>query len=486
MATYDFDNYETGTSTAVNTADDTYITLVQSRRNMPSGWMKYVHPQSWVYFRNDEYKMVVDDDVREPEILAGINKFYLANQTSILPDGVEACLLGSAGTYFYLIVDHNQCVAEHLNNRPLRDWVSGFAEPSTANLIRCRRLYWNFIQRHPCHMTQPRRALTEAIDSVRAYYFDNLMFGQRSTVPFSQTECDNLLRHLEVPQGPTIRETSMVTLVAWILREVYSYRHAEGYGKYTSNQLRARQRTPRGSVYVPSSPSVIASALIRFLMNGPFFGIPQTYLEHVQHASEFRGRLSSLHQSWREYTDRLVREYSDFILISTVLLSATVGLLSVSDIGQMARVCSIMAAFASLGSITTGAFFVWRHQRDTHISTTRTFAYMNNAHRNFFGLPGHALFLSLPPVLLVWSLVGLTIAIVAYALQPVTTSEVNDVASTSVTIVIFFLVMVCTGMAIYVFVKMWNWGSRIWKPKFVPVSRIWADCLSRTRAGEKG
>lgn len=63
----------------------------------------------------------------------------------------------------------------------------------------------------------PRRALTEAIDSVRAYYFgnsqtrlmitethrdiDNLTNGERSTVPFSKTECDDLLRHLEAHQG---------------------------------------------------------------------------------------------------------------------------------------------------------------------------------------------------------------------------------------------------------------------------------------------
>ncbi|EPT02768.1 hypothetical protein FOMPIDRAFT_1047503 [Fomitopsis schrenkii] len=466
MTTEDVDDYKTGASTAVNSTDDAYMSLTHTRIRTPSGWTKYIHPQSWAYFRNDEYKLVVDEDIRKPEIIVHINDYYLANPSSTLPDGIEACLLGSAGAYFYLIVDHIQCVAEHANDKRLRDWAD-LGERSLDNLLRRRRLYWNFIQGHPSHTVMPRRALTEAIDSIRAYYFDNLTNGQRSTVPFSKVECDDLLRHLEAHQGATIRETSMVILIAWILREVYSYRHAEGYGKHTFNQFRTHQSALNPPVYVPRRPSAVARKFLSFLINVPFFGIPQTYLEHIQHASEFRGRLSSLQSSWREYTEQLIREYSDFILIATVLLSATIGMLSVGDIAQVSRACSIMAAFAALGSIATGVFFVWRHQRDTRVSTTRTFAYMNNAHRNFFGLPGHALFLSLPPVLLAWSIIGFTVAIVAYTLQSVTASPTSDVASTSIALAIFLLVLLGTTIAIYIFIRMWRWESRTWTTQIV-------------------
>lgn len=92
---------------------------------------------------------------------------------------------------------------------------------------------------------------------------------------------------------------------------------------------------------------------------------------------------------------------------------------------------------------------------------------MNNAHRNFFGLPGHALFLSLPPVLLAWSLIGFTVAIVAYTLQPVTTNPTTDVASTAITLVIFLLVLLCTTIAIHIFIRMWRWESRTWKTQIV-------------------
>ena len=92
---------------------------------------------------------------------------------------------------------------------------------------------------------------------------------------------------------------------------------------------------------------------------------------------------------------------------------------------------------------------------------------MNNAHRNFLGLPGHALFLSLPPVLLAWSLIGFTVAIVAYTLQPVTASPTTDVASTAITLAIFLLALLCTTIAIYIFISMWRWESRTWKTQIV-------------------
>ncbi len=78
-------------------------------------------------------------------------------------------------------------------------------------------------------------------------------------------------------------------------------------------------RTYRKSLNKPLGFSPKETAMTRFflmlLIHGPFFGIPQTYLAHIKTASEFRGHLAGLRQSWESYTKQLVREYSDFILI---------------------------------------------------------------------------------------------------------------------------------------------------------------------------
>ncbi len=57
-------------------------------------------------------------------------------------------------------------------------------------------------------------------------------------------------------------------------------------------------------------------------------------------------------------------------LHSTSTLRATVGILTINDIGDVARVAAVVSTFASLGSITVGVFFVWRHQRNIHMPSS--------------------------------------------------------------------------------------------------------------------
>lgn len=98
-----------------------------------------------------------------------------------------------------------------------------------------------------------------------------------------------------------------------------SFRHAERHGRFTYPQFKTYQQSLRHPPYVPPTSSRLSQILLSILVNGPFFGIPQTYLEHVRKASEFPGRLSGLGQNWEKYTQQLTQEYSDFILVVSIL-----------------------------------------------------------------------------------------------------------------------------------------------------------------------
>ena len=45
-------------------------------------------------------------------------------------------------------------------------------------------------------------------------------------------------------------------------------------------------------------------------------------------------------------------------------------MLTVNDVGTIARITALLSVFASLGSITIGVFFVWRHQRNTQMPSS--------------------------------------------------------------------------------------------------------------------
>jgi hypothetical protein len=150
-----------------------------------------------------------------------------------------------------------------------------------------------------------------------------------------------------------------------------------------------------------------------------------------------------------------------------------VGLLSVPDIQATSRAAGIVSVFASMGSMITGVFCLWRHQTNVkqsqsvrpfdlrvwHISDAIAFqfTYLHNAHQGIFGLHGHAIFLSLPPVLLVWGIIAFAIGFIAYTAQGLVGGPSTggwDAAWVALTISLLLLIVVALGL--YTFAGMWS------------------------------
>ncbi|KAI0638317.1 hypothetical protein C8Q77DRAFT_1215149 [Trametes polyzona] len=429
--------------------DSTYITVSHLDAIAPPGWLTHVHPRGARYWTNPKYHVVVHDDIGDPSTLQRANDFCNQCAAFDLPPGMEVHMIGGMDTSFCLYVNHNQGVAGYelakVKSIAVRDMA-------VNALLRARRLYWAFIHLHPSHHPCPPQGFEEAIDALRSYYHEHIQAGSRTFAPFSKRECEELLGVLHSMKGEEPRLPATISLLGWILKDVYSSRPAQKYGLYTHEQLKAFRESAHQAPELTRQPSALTRLVVLGLIHGPFFGIPQTYLAHVKSASEFRGHLDGLKDSWQSYTLQLVREYSDFILIATVLLSATVGLLTIDDIGEPCRVAAMLSAFAALGSMTVGVFLVWLHQRNTRMPSS--FSYLHNARNNPLGLSGHALLLSLPPVLLVWSIVGFTAATLAYALQDTMR------ASTWVILGLFVILFVAVLAGLYTFSTIWHWQSQ--------------------------
>jgi hypothetical protein len=95
-----------------------------------------------------------------------------------------------------------------------------------------------------------------------------------------------------------------------------SFQDAESYGQHTAKQLQALQASRAPAAYAPLyKHRPFTQGAIRWIINICFFTIPWTYLAHVKSSSEYRGRLSTVQRNWEAYIERLVQEYSDFLLI---------------------------------------------------------------------------------------------------------------------------------------------------------------------------
>ncbi|KAJ7228788.1 hypothetical protein GGX14DRAFT_415053 [Mycena pura] len=441
-------------------------TLV-SDNYLPEGWLLHAHPQGWIYFSNPSLKIITDQDIRLHEVHEILQEALRSNPLESLDAGEEleihlhmttelqASEAAPGRGIMSLAINHKHCIASYTVEE-VKEFEALQTDLHTLN--RRRRLYWNFLWNHPSHRALPSRALPEAKDALVWYMTDNLISGQRSVVPFSKPECDDLGKALKELADPCYDTSPAKTVfISWFLREVCSFRDSEQYGTHTLKQSEALRRELKTSSSSSSStvhrPPLFLLPLLNMIIRVFFFGIPLTYLSHVRKSSEYRGRLANVQQNWENYIDRLVREYAHVLLISTVLLSATVGLLSVSDILQPSKTAAIVSALASLGSVIVAVVGIWRHQASTR--TGDSFTYMYNAQHNYLGYHGHAMLLSLPPVLLVWAVVTFTGSILAYAMQ-----DAHGTIAVWLVFSVFLVFLILVMAALYTFSGLWSFQRR--------------------------
>ncbi|KAI0265174.1 hypothetical protein BC834DRAFT_880407 [Gloeopeniophorella convolvens] len=437
------------------------VPSLQNTLPTPEGWTTHIHPQGWVYFHNAKSRVVTNDDVRSPEVLDVIEKYMETYPLSDLTDGLELLIPHNPQPnehMFSLVANHQTCMTGY----GLKDVLT--TEGMEAHdLNKRRRMYWNYLERHPNHSPLPPNAENEAKDALAWFYIDNLMTGPRSTVPYTKEECEDLLRTIQRTKSD-LGEFSpgRVVFLSWLMRTIWSFRISERYGQDTyrqSEDIRA-DRTPVGpppNVPFPGYIRIPLNFIITFLL----FSIPNTYLEHVRVASQYHGRLASVQSNWDRYTRRIVKEYQDFLLIATVLLSATVGLLALPDVQSTSRAAGIVSVFASMGSMITGVFCVWRHQ--ANVKESQSFTYLHNAYGGILSLQGHAMYLSLPPVLLVWGIIAFAVGFIAYTVQGTDLSG-GDRDAAWIALSISMLVLIVVLLGLYTFAGMWKY-KRDWSRK---------------------
>lgn len=176
------------------------------------------------------------------------------------------------------------------------------------------------------------------------------------------------------------------------------------------------------------------------------------------------------------------------------MLSATVGFLAIPNIDAISSAAGVVSVFASLGSIIIGVFCIWQHQ--ANMKQNSSFAYLHNAQNGMFGLTGHAILLSLPPVFLVWSTLAFAVAFLAYAIQGIMspTSSTNsspcsgndgiglDRGAAWTALGVSLIVIGSVAAAVYSFAVIWKWRSR-WRWTWM---KRWGNLGKNSQNGLEG
>ncbi|KAJ6454292.1 hypothetical protein C8R47DRAFT_1228716 [Mycena vitilis] len=230
-----------------------------------------------------------------------------------------------------------------------------------------------------------------------------------------------------------------LTLIANVLAEKYSQQGTLDFSKENDQR-------PKSSKILD-----VLFGILDFASLGAF-------LRYLSRLEEVRTPILTDDQ-WRDHILRLVQEWEEFNLISTVLLSASAGILALENLGSAARTAILISILSSFGSITTGLYCISMYQLrapDSRDSADRTNS-LTVFRYNQFTLrhKGIALILGLPMAFLVWSLLSFMVGILSFNFIGTETSgRFANVAYgvVSVAAVIFFFIM----LALYSLSKLWT------------------------------
>ncbi|KAJ8582424.1 hypothetical protein M405DRAFT_846445 [Rhizopogon salebrosus TDB-379] len=153
-----------------------------------------------------------------------------------------------------------------------------------------------------------------------------------------------------------------------------------------------------------------------FIMSCLLFGRHTSYHRRLQ-ATRPNGKVYI--PEFRACMEGLVSEWTDSNLLATVFVLASVGFLTIPDIGTVQRLSSLASTLFGLTSVTSGIHHTWQHKKKIDAEHDDAHGYVS--HISFLGssmdLRSTACFLSLPIATLMWSVLSFMITLVSYCFQ---------------------------------------------------------------------
>ncbi|KAH9066353.1 hypothetical protein EDB87DRAFT_1554349, partial [Lactarius vividus] len=171
------------------------------------------------------------------------------------------------------------------------------------------------------------------------------------------------------------------------------------------------------------------STLFRFLLSPILFFFPGVHLLELEKVWTDEIIVEAL---WREFMQKLVSEWTEFVLYSTVMLAANVAFLAIPGViisppyppnrntwiePSLAQIVSSISLVFSIGSIITGLLLIRRNRTMMTKDPKSAWYYLHGMKKPWFGLEPLAIVFSLTYALLMWSAWGFFVALLIFSFQ---------------------------------------------------------------------
>ncbi|KAI9458584.1 hypothetical protein BJY52DRAFT_412493 [Lactarius psammicola] len=422
-------------------------------------WVPATHPDGALYFFDRDRRLFTDTDMHDPVLREEMEDFYhylqkiQDHEGIVIPSKNYDLALdimpsedGRIQWSYYYACHETRCLF-WLDTYDATHMISElFGVKSPAHVRhRLEALYWTHWSLFP-EVFDGRRlepAVYDELVGILSHGSMDVMTSKSSTLPYDAETMQQMIRLVRNAKGSHPRsDTGLVYHTAAITRLLSFFAHWRFLYFHGQNSARLE----RNKTVYTESPGPKRTFLIT-LLSPLLFLAPEVHLRELEKLWTDEVIIETV---WKSFMTKLLEEWGELILWSTVMLTANVGFLAIPGViisninnplksaselnifTSPAQIASCMSVEASAGSIVIGLLLV-RHNRTKQKEDpagASTYLY-RNTHR-IFGLEPMAIIFSLPWALLMWAMVMFSIALLLLCFSISNLSTRIFVAVTSV------------------------------------------------------
>ncbi|KAH9066339.1 hypothetical protein EDB87DRAFT_709511 [Lactarius vividus] len=418
----------------------TAVNLPQySEAKRPKGWVPAMHPGGALYFYNAELRIFTDVYMYDPNLCAEIHAFaaHLDSErarllpTDHFPQNHYDLVLDIIKTendeiiWAYYYADHNSKTLFWVHYYECEDSMLGEVrgiQSLSQVKTRLESLYWvhwSLYPTGPDWRKFPKNAPNELLGVLLSSGIDSLT-SKVSTSPYTVAEIESMRDFIKEAESLGSENPHAITSIARLLSFYTHWRFMHFHGQRTSRQDCYK------TIYKDSRRK--RTVLVRLLSPILFF-FPDVHLLELEKVWTDKIVVQAL---WKEFMQKLVSEWTEFVLYSTVMLAANVAFLAIPGVivvpqntsspnawikPSPAQIASSISLVFSIGSIITGLLLIRRNRTMMTKDPKSAWYYLYGMNWPVVGLEPLAIIFSLTYALLMWSAWGFFVALLIFSFQ---------------------------------------------------------------------
>ncbi|KAH9031459.1 hypothetical protein EDB84DRAFT_1562260 [Lactarius hengduanensis] len=388
-------------------------------------WVPATHPDGALYFFDKDRRLFTDTDMHDRKLREEMEGFYhylqriLDHEEVAIPSRNYDLTLdimpsedGQKNWSYYFACHETRCLF-WLDPYDANYMISElFGVKSLAHVRhRLEDLYWTHWSLFPA-VFEGRRlgpAVYDELVGILSHGSMDAMTSKSSTLPYDADTMQKMIRLVRNAEGS---DTGLVYHTAAITRLLSFFAHWRFL--YFHGQKCARLERDK-TVYAGANRE--RTLLITFL-SPVLFLAPEVHLRELEKLWTDEVIIEAV---WKNFMTRLLEEWGELILSSTVMLTANVGFLAIPGVvisninnplssaselnifTSPAQIASCMSVEASVGSIVIGMLLVRHNRTKQKEDPAGASEYLNKNTHRIFGLEPMAIIFSLPWALLMWA-----------------------------------------------------------------------------------